>query len=539
MTRRAGDSHSRTRHTSHPSRLVRASRGPFAFARTSRISFERIAVAAALSLGLLASAIVSAQSQAQPRQSASPEAMAGTWVIDGATLIDGSGAPPRAASRIVGRGDRIECVGSASECAVPDGASVLDAVGKWAIPGLIDTHVHLEWDASGEAQRAQTVRLALGITTTRDAGTRGQLERTLAARARSLAPETPEPRLVVSGLVADDGVAEGADVAARVRQLAGLGVDAIKIKKRFSAAELQAIVRDAHAAGLPVWGHTWDEKGSFLAPSLDAGIDGVTHMFTFSEFAVRGDSSRPAAPEGLAFWVWLVEAWNHQDEARLREALDRMVAQKVWLEPLLATERHFTLPYPVPADVAYLDEVPSLQQLIRGWLPIGDSGWQRRRDRQARIDAVYARMCQTVRTFHARGGMVITGSDESPAGLALLDEVSLLAGCGFTPVEAIQAATQHAAAALRLRDVGTIASGMRADIILLSADPIADLANLRRTWRVVKAGHAYDPAALLDPFVSEHASALRTAWALRAGGFLVIAGSVALLGRLLRRRRRA
>jgi imidazolonepropionase-like amidohydrolase len=512
--------------------------------RARRTGINRIALAMTPLLALLASSassIVFAQAQPQPQPRA-----AATWAIVGVTLIDGTGAPPRNASRIVGQGDRIVCAGGAAECTVPDGAVVLDAAGKWAIPGLIDAHVHLEWDVPGEARRAQTVRLALGITTTRDAGTRGQLERTLAARGPSLAPETPEPRLVVSGLVADgdmpEGMPEGMDVAARVRQLAGLGVDAVKIKRRFSAAQLQDIAREAHLAGLPVWGHTWDEHGSFLTPSLDAGIDGVAHMFTLSEFAVRADPARPPAPQGLAFWVWLVEAWNHQDEIRLRGALDRMVAQNVWLEPLLAAERHFTLPYPVPADVAYLDEVPSLEQLIRGWLPIGDSGWQRRRDRRERIDAVYARMCRTVRSFHERGGMVITGSDESPAGLALLDEVSLLADCGFTPAQAIQSATQHAATALRLRDVGTIAPGQRADIVLLGADPIADLANLRSTWRVVKAGHVYDPAALLEPFVSAHARAVRTAWIVRAAVTGVLVGLVALVVRAvaaysLRRRR--
>jgi imidazolonepropionase-like amidohydrolase len=192
----------------------------------------------------------------------------------------------------------------------------------------------------------------------------------------------------------------------------------------------------------------------------------------------------------------------------------------------------------VPADVAYLDEVRSLEKILRGWLPVADSGWPRRRDRRERMDVVYARMCDTVRKFHARGGMVITGSDESPAGLALLDEVSLLAGCGFTPAEAIQAATQHSATALRLKDVGTIAPGMRADIVLLAADPIADLANLRRTWRVVKAGHVYDPAALLEPFVTAHTRVVRTTWTIRAAGGGVLAGLVALALFYRSRRRR-
>jgi hypothetical protein len=473
-----------------------------------------------------------------------------TWVITGATLIDGTGAAPIVDARIVGRGDRIVCAGRAAECAVPDGATMVNAAGKWAIPGLIDTHVHLEWrphaDPRTDARTAQLIRFALGITTTRDAGTAGQLERTLAARGRAAAPDVPEPRLVVSGLVSfaeKEPDVPAAAAAADVRRLVGLGVDAIKLKREFSAAALQAITRDAHASGLPVFGHTWGPQGSFLAAALDAGIDGVSHMYSFSEFANRHDPARPPAPEGLAFWVWVEELWHYQDEPRLRALTERLLRQHVWLEPLLVTEKHFTLPYPVPEDVAYLGEVRSAEQILRSWLPIGDSGWRRRRERQQRIEAVYARQCEVVQEFHQRGGLIVTGADESPAGLALLEEVSLLAGCGFTPMAAIQAATRDSAAALGLRDTGTIEPGKRADLVLLAADPLADLANLRHPWRVVKGGHVHDPATLLQPIVSSYARETQQAWSLRAAtaalAIAVAAGLFTVLRKTRRRRRAA
>ena len=445
------------------------------------------------------------------------------WVITNATLIDGTGALPIPAAHIVGRGDRITCAGRRADCPTPDGAVVLDAAGKWAVPGLIDTHVHLRWNSEEEASRRQLIRFALGITTTRDAGTPGQLAGTLAARLRSNDSETPEPRLVVSGLVIPKGDVDGNQAAALARQLAGLGVDAIKIKAELSAAALVAIGREAHAFGLPFWGHTWSPHASVLAAALDARIDGVTHMFTFSEYGVRKDPARPAAPEGLEYWVWAKEAWNYQDETRLGEAIDRLLAQQVWLEPLLVTERYFTLPHPVPAEFDYLDTVLSLEQILRRSLPVGDTGWRRRRERRERLDVVYGHMCDVVERFHRRGGIIVTGSDESRPGLALLEEIVLLSGCGFTPAAAIEAATRHAAAVLRRRDIGTIETGKLADIVLLDGNPLEDLAHLRRTWRVMKGGRIHDPAVLLRPFAVQHTWTAWTTWTIR----------IALLGALI------
>jgi hypothetical protein len=381
-------------------------------------------------------------------------------------------------------------------------------------------------------------RFALGITTTRDAGTVGQLEQTLAARTHARAPDAPEPRLVVTGLVElPDSQIEDPDAAAAiVRSLVARHVDAIKIKE-YSAPVLVRVAREAHAAGLPVFGHTWDAHGSFLSQVLDIPIDGVSHMYTFSEFGNRHDPARPPAPAGLAYWLWIEELWLYQDEALLRQAMDRLLQQHVWLEPLLITERYFTLPYPYPDEVAYLGDVRSVEQMARAWFPLGDSGWYRRRARAARVDAVFSRMCDVIRQFHDRGGMIITGADESPAAIALLDEVSLLSQCGLTPTEALQAASKNSATALRLDDTGTIEPGKRADFVLLDADPLADLANLRQVSRVIKAGRVYDPEVLLDPIVSSYTQRLHHAWLTRFAAASITLITIAIAGTMWGRAR--
>jgi imidazolonepropionase-like amidohydrolase len=473
---------------------------------------------------------------------ASAQAPARTWVVSGATLIDGTGARPVSPAVVVGQGDRIVCAGRAADCEIPRGAATVNAAGKWIIPGLIDTHVHLTWSDEFTG-RAQLIRLAFGTTTTRDAGTPAQLQRTLAARSRADEPSLAEPRLVVSGLVSAGKNQQTPEaVTELVRNLAAQGVDAIKIKQDFPPDAFAALTREAHAFGLPVFGHTWGREGSFLPATLAAGIDGVSHMYTFSEYGSRADPSRPPAPQGLAYWVWTKELWNYQDDARLNDALEKLVQQRVWLEPMLVTEKHFTFDYPLPAGAEYLGEMRTVEQIVRDLLPVGDSGWLARGRRRQSIDAVYRKMCDFVGRFHARGGVVLTATDGLQPGIALLEEVARLAECGLSPMDALRAATEQPAIALNRADLGTVEAGKRADFVILDGDPLADPANLRRVHRVLKGGHVHDPASLLQPLVAEHGARQLTAWAIRAAGgssILAVLGALTVIQHRRRRQRSA
>jgi imidazolonepropionase-like amidohydrolase len=462
------------------------------------------------------------------------------WAITHGTLIDGTGAAPLADGVITGRGERVACAGRLSECPVPAGATIVDAAGKWIIPGLIDTHIHPNWAERVSAPESQRTRLAFGITTTRDAGTPAVFEASLARRETARSPTAVEPRLLVSALVSQEHMERYGehDPGKLAGRLAALGADAIKVKREFTPAEYQSIVAAAHAAGLPVFGHTWGGHGSMLDAALAAGIDGLSHMTTFSEFGQRAEAGRPAAPDGFAYWLWVKEQWNYQDEARLSQAIAKIVEQGVWLEPMLVTEKYFTLPYPLPDDVAYLGDVLSLEQLLRTSLPIGDTGWVRRKARRDRLAVVYAHICEVVRQFRARGGVVITGTDDIVPGPGLLNEIALLTGCGFSPMEALQAATIRAASALKVPDVGTIAAGKFADLVILDANPLSDPANLRRVWRVVKGGFVHDPAVLLQPAIAAYDARVRWAWAARAAAGCACAGVVGALWVGYRRRRR-
>jgi imidazolonepropionase-like amidohydrolase len=454
------------------------------------------------------------------------------WAVKGAVVIDGTGAPPMAHGLIVGASDRITCVGPETTCRVAPEAVILDAAGKWVVPGLIDTHVHTNWAPPHDV--AQLVRFAFGATTTREAGW-PSIEKSVQARSRASAPDVPEPRVVSSALASSQNLTRYGvkDYASLVRAFATLGADAIKLKQPFSADDLRAIVNEAHRAGLPVFGHV----SLTLTAAVNAGVDGYSHMFTFSDFGQRTEAIPPPPHGEVAYWVWWKEMWNYQDEERLQTAIDMIVRRGGWLEPMLVTERHFTLPYPMPRDVAYLGEPRSLEQIARAWLPVGNAGWIASRNRRARLSVVYARMCRVVEQFVKRGGIVVTGTDGEAPGPGLADEIALLTECGLSPMAALRAATQQAAAALSEPDIGTIQTGKLADFVILDRDPLQDPANLRQIWRVVKGGHVHDPAVLLAPLKAKYRRQLWTAWSLRTLAVCVIGVLVVTVGARLHRRR--
>jgi cytosine/adenosine deaminase-related metal-dependent hydrolase len=115
-------------------------------------------------------------------------------------------------------------------------------------------------------------------------------------------------------------------------------------------------------------------------------------------------------------------------------------------------------------------------------------------------------------------------------GPGLLDEITLLTGCGLSAMAALQAATQRAAAALKLPETGTLEPGKIADLVIVGADPLSNPEHLKRTWRVMKGGYVHDPAALLAPTIESYQAELRKAWVARIAAAL---GVLAVLGGLL------
>lgn len=445
-----------------------------------------------------------------------------TWAIHGATLIDGTDRRPVENAVIAGRGERVVCAGTTDQCSAT-AALTVDAHGKFVIPGLINTHVHPEW--SNPAVRAQLVEgFASGVTTIRDAATRRGFERNIGYSRASRFPYFASSRIVMSALIEE--FASQAETEASIRSAVAAGADAIKIKEPPAGTPWRVIVNEAHRDGVAVWGHTWGPHGSQLPEAIDAGIDGATHMLTFSEFV----SPTATTGEDVETWIRLKEKWNAIEAARLRDVTGEMIRRGIWFEPLLVTEKYFTLPLTTESE-----GIQRVAQLARPWVPYGASSRWAVRARAERIERPYASMCAFVADFHARGGMIVAGADERIDRYALHEEVSLLSECGLGPLAALQAATRDAAIALRHPDMGTIESGQLADLVVLDGNPLIDIANLRRVWRVMKGGRLHDPAAVL----AQPAGAQQYRWvpAIRGSAAIVTFALIGAIAFVIARRR--
>jgi imidazolonepropionase-like amidohydrolase len=118
-------------------------------------------------------------------------------------------------------------------------------------------------------------------------------------------------------------------------------------------------------------------------------------------------------------------------------------------------------------------------------------------DKIALIDARWRALMATLRTLHAVGIPIVAGTDQTIPGYSLHRELELYVEAGFTPLEALQAATIESARALGVEnESGSLERGKRGDVLLLDADPLADIHNTRRVWRTIAAGAVYDPAPL-------------------------------------------
>jgi imidazolonepropionase-like amidohydrolase len=468
-----------------------------AAARTTLAAANLLAAASAMAVAGPAAAQERADTAAvtarlqipAPPQAAVALAIAGVNVVD----VE-SGTLQRDRTVLVG-GDRIVAVGSAGEIDIPPHARLVDAHGGYLIPGLIETHTHLGWDADSLPEAGATSRhllrqLAYGVTTLREASTREQERRQLEVRSASGRFDFPVPRIYVSGRIDPRNVARygAADARDLARQLIALGVDGLKIRNDLTIQDVRDVVAEARAAGVPVYGHTY----AYPLDAVEAGIDGVMHVDGLLVLPADGHPMPPPrdTADWAAAWLHVMSGWLHRDLAAGETILRAMVARGIWLEPTLIV-------FDWIAEPEYYRDHPALyrgesyERMREGFpTPTGAAAVEAR--------AAVAEMGRFVARFHELGGVVLAGTDSWMLdGLDLHEELQLLVRSGLTPAAALQAATINAARALSWDDrIGTIRAGHLADLVLLEANPLDDIRNMRRIRAIVHGGQYLDRVAL-------------------------------------------
>lgn len=430
-----------------------------------------------------------------------------TTAVTGATVWTGTGAAPLADAVILVRQGVVECVGTRTDCPYAGGVREVDATGRWIIPGLSDTHVHLHAWFDGDrrispeaAARLGRIYLANGITSLMDVG--GQVWVPPAEQAVLRGVErggAPAPRMLFSAWIdrrAVDG--SGVSAGALARSVLASNAAGVKIRNGLSMEEIAEVVREADAFGAPVYGHTYDEvDGDFVdytAEAVAMGVDGVFHVLGIPPVSGESRPPRPDLPEEdwEGWWLAGADLWNHATAEDMDRLVRRMVAEGAWLQPTLVTEESVVRPDWVGESPGWQYSPLDFDGFTMGWPAFSA-------DELQVYESAYRRMQHFVLRFHRAGGMIVAGTDGLPVpGFGLHDELRLLVAAGLSPEEALLTATRNAAAAWGREDeFGTIAPGRSADLLMVGGNPLADINRTRDIWRVMRAGVLHDPAELL------------------------------------------
>jgi imidazolonepropionase-like amidohydrolase len=381
--------------------------------------------------------------------------------IVGATLIDGRGGAPVLDAAVLVRGERIVAVGRRGSVSIPAGAEVVDANGLTLLPGLIDSHFHIDGDDPLPA-----LYLTHGITSVRDPG-----QWTEAYDVARKGP-APVPRLFLCGPHLDSPpaaypadsfiVRDAEETRLAVNRFADDGASAIKVYFRLPLALIRVATETAHARGLPVTSHLEIVDAT---DAIRAGVDGVEHATSFGTAllplrdaekyrqAVLADNN--ARREGR-YQVW---STVNLDTPRARAVFDLIVARGTVVSPTLAVfERQ-------------MGDKDTTEMHVRAF-----------KQMEAFVGRVYR-----------AGAHVVVGSHSdvphAKRGWAYQRELELLVESGLTPMQAIVAGTLENARYFRASDrLGSVESGKLADLVLVEGNPLKNISDMRRIKRVMLNG---------------------------------------------------
>lgn len=459
-------------------------------------------------------------------QAQEPSVATRTLVLSHITVIDATGAPPQQDKTVVIEGDRIVWIGSAHNVPSPKNTQLIDARGLYLIPGLWDMHVHV-WDANV----AFPLFLANGVTSVRNTG--GHPEDLQHWRNEIVADVRVAPRLVACGPVLDGDppihpdhsvvVRNAAEGRAAVDSLQANGWDFLKVYDNLPRDAYFSIATEAKTRHFPFVGHvplsvTAIEASNSGQKSIEH-LDGLAYVISpiGEQFRRRRLEriGKPAQPgEMMKLPQRIADEINQladtYDEARASNLFNLLARNQTWQVPTLSVAHAFGS---VGSQSMYQDS--RLQYVSR---QIRES-WQNNPIVHIEIPEYVAgrkrgfeEALRMTGSAHKMGVPFLAGTDSGGVpylyyGFSLHDELALLVQAGFTRMEALQAATLKPAQFLELANqLGTIAQGKQADLVLLEANPLDDIRNTQKIRAVVVRGHYLDRAAL-DALLSQAKSA--------------------------------
>ncbi len=432
-------------------------------------------------------------------------------ILTHVTVIDATGSPAKPDMSVVIRNHRIAAMGRANTVVPPKDPEIVDATGKFLIPGLWDMHVH-----TGRKDIFLPLYIANGVTGVRDMG--GDIEdpsgelSSLSSRYVQLSlwrgaieeGSLLGPRLVIAGFLIDGFKWPGNIAATNAEEgrqavdvLKKTGVDFVKVKSFLSKDAFLAISAEARRQHMVLAGHVPDAVR--VADASDAGQKSIEHLTGIAlgcstierqlmdekvqAFAAR-DRARYASVE--------LRAAETFDATTASALFSRFVTNGTWQVPTLVELRRNALDNVSTNPGQDSPEDESLW----AYLPASLRDWWSKNRRAAAPSGepeLFASELSLTRKMHQSGVLFLAGTDTpNPSmlpGFALHDELKFLVSAGFSPMEALQAATLNPARYLgREKDLGTIETGNLADLVLLDANPLDDISNTQKIRAVIVDG---------------------------------------------------
>jgi imidazolonepropionase-like amidohydrolase len=398
----------------------------------------------------------------------------GAVILEGATVIDGTGALPRPNTTLIINGSKIMYASNNTANNYYHNSSAADNVinltGKYIIPGLFDMHAHVanvRKNSYNQSESEYMLRMLLthGVTTIRNTG--GPTEQSVALRENVSEGKIVGPQIFTAGQLlntpqvpipfVEKQVQTEQDVRQEVRNQVATGVDYIKLYVGLTPKLVKAAINEAHSNGIKIIGHLYLTSWTDAA---NLGIDALTHGIPVSPFLLSEANQQKFLEAGdhpfnHFLWLDLVDL----NGPEINEMMEALVNNDIPVDPTLGIYE------------AMIKEEPQNQYL-------------------------WPKVLQLTKMLYDNGVTILSGTDipnfDLVPGSSLHHELEILVEAGISPLEVIKIATRNGAQALGIEnDVGTIEPGKQADMIILSDNPVDEISNTKKIEAVINNGQFY------------------------------------------------